>query len=152
MSEQPAFLEAATGTDVPALVALERRCQSHPWTAEHFLVEMKTEHARVLVLRAAPDRGLVAYCVIRVVADELHVLNLAVAPESRRRGFARRLLETALRLGERRGAPTALLEVRSGNREALALYASLGFAPLQVRKDYYREPPEDAVVLRRKRP
>jgi ribosomal-protein-alanine N-acetyltransferase len=89
--------------------------------------------------------------VLRLAADELEVMNLGVVPEHRRRGLARWLLGFGLELGARRGARRALLEVRRSNGPALALYASMGFSPLGVRRDYYDSPREDAVVLQRSR-
>jgi ribosomal-protein-alanine acetyltransferase len=89
----------------------------------------------------------VAYAVYRVVVDEMHILNVAVAPAWRRRGLARWLLRFALDRAGRAGAIRALLEVRDGNAEARALYADMGFVRLGLRRDYYREPVEDAVVL-----
>jgi ribosomal-protein-alanine N-acetyltransferase len=77
------------------------------------------------------------------------VLNLAVDPGARRRGYGRALLAAALRAGARAGASRALLEVRASNAEALALYAHFGFERIGVRRDYYREPLEDAFVLAR---
>ena len=75
-------------------------------------------------------------------------MNLAVAPEWRRRGLGRFLLRLARDLGARRGAREAWLEVRSGNRPALALYESLGFAEAGRRQGYYSRPREDALLLR----
>ena len=95
------------------------------------------------------ERGIRAYVVLRLAADELQVMNLGVVPEHRRQGLARWLMGFALELGARRGARRALLEVRRSNQPALALYASLGFVPLGVRPGYYQSPREDAVVLLR---
>jgi ribosomal-protein-alanine N-acetyltransferase len=81
--------------------------------------------------------------------DEMHILNVAVAPGWRRRGIGRWLLRFAMGKAARAGARRALLEVRAGNAEARALYADMGFARLGIRRDYYREPLEDAVVLAR---
>jgi [ribosomal protein S18]-alanine N-acetyltransferase len=89
----------------------------------------------------------VAYCVYQVVADEMHILDLAVRAERQRRGLARWLLEFALDQARRRGAARAFLEVRRSNQAALALYRSLGFRVLAERRLYYRDPGEDALVL-----
>jgi len=105
----------------------------------------------VFVLEGPPrpeeTAGICAYCAFRLVVDEMHVMNVAVAPKARRRGLARRLLRFALRRAAIAGARTAFLELRAGNREALALYESLGFRPLSRRRAYYRQPVEDALVL-----
>src|SRR4030095_17049032 len=91
--------------------------------------------------------GLRAWCAYRLAAGELEILNLAVAPGDRRLGLGRRLLEAALRRGATAGASRALLEVRASNDAARSLYSEFGFVSLGVRKDYYVEPREDALVL-----
>lgn len=149
------FLRRAVAADVPALAALEAACFTHPWTAAQVAEEVaQPAPSGVLLLegRAARSGGAIrAYCAFRVVLDEMLVMNVAVDPGQRRRGLARWLLGFALRQGARAGCRRALLEVRAGNREALALYTALGFERCGVRRDYYREPVEDAVVLSHER-
>ena len=158
MSEPPFLLETATPEDLPALIALERECFSHPWTPQGFRDAMADpSRGAVLVLRAPADqpgplRGVVGYCAYQVVLDELHIHNLAVLPQERGRGHARLLLLACLKEGVRRGADRALLEVRSGNREALALYRSCGFTTVGVRRGYYAQPADDALLLERRGP
>jgi ribosomal-protein-alanine N-acetyltransferase len=81
------------------------------------------------------------------VADELHVLNVAVAPEVRRRGVGTRLMSAALAYAEEKRVRIVLLEVRRSNRPALRLYRSLGFSVLGVRPRYYGDNDEDAVEM-----
>jgi ribosomal-protein-alanine N-acetyltransferase len=140
---------------VPALAALEAACFTHPWTPEQVHDEVaRVPPDMVLVLEgpAAPGgapAGIRAYCSFRLVVDEMHVMNVAVDPGYRRQGLARRLLVLAMARAARAGARRVLLELRTGNREALALYESLGFRSLGVRRGYYGEPTEDALVLAR---
>jgi ribosomal-protein-alanine N-acetyltransferase len=151
----PLWLGRATAEDPPALAALESECYSHPWTERQFREEVGYgPPGAVLVLRrpaVSVDRwrGIGAYCVYRLVLDEMHILNVAVAPVWRRRGVARWLLGFAIAQAARAGAGRALLEVRESNASARALYADLGFVHLGVRRDYYTEPVENAVVLAR---
>jgi ribosomal-protein-alanine N-acetyltransferase len=110
----------------------------------------------VLLLRAPflpgdPGRGIRAYCAFRLVVDELHVLNLAVASAERGKGHGRWLLQLALQVGAGRGARRALLEVRRSNEGALALYRSVGFEIVSIRRSYYESPREDALVLEKAR-
>jgi ribosomal-protein-alanine N-acetyltransferase len=154
MSLPPYMVELAEGADVEALAALERRCYTHPWTVRGFRDALRRgERGAVLVARAPrrsdPERGILGYCVIETVADEVHIHNLAVRPESRGDGLGRRLLELGLVMGERRGARTALLEVRESNRPAIELYRSMGFEPVAMRRNYYSQPQEDALVFRK---
>lgn len=148
------FLDAAVESDVAALVELERRSFSQPWSANSFRGEMRDpERGRVVLLREGAASGplggeVIAYCAFQVVVDELHILDLAVRPERRRQGWGRRLLARVLDLGERRGAHVALLEVRRSNWAALALYRDAGFEVGGTRRDYYTQPREDALLLR----
>jgi [ribosomal protein S18]-alanine N-acetyltransferase len=149
------LLRRAVLADVPALAALEAACFTHPWTPAQIHEEVaRVPPDMVLVLEGpgspgGAPAGIRAYCSFRLVVDEMHVMNMAVHPGYRRQGLARRLLAFAMARAARAGARRALLELRTGNREALALYASLGFRSLGVRREYYREPTEDALVLAR---
>ncbi len=147
------YLARATAEDLPALAELERLCFSHPWSPSQIAEELAASAGAggVLLLCAGdrPARAIRAFCAYRVVVDEMHVLDLAVDPGWRRRGLARFLLRAAMRRAARAGARLALLEVRAGNRAALALYERLGFLRRGLRRDYYRQPVEDAVLLTR---
>ena len=92
--------------------------------------------------------GMVGYLIGREVAGSGEVLNLAVAPEYRRRGIAGALLESGLASFRRRRVDEVFLEVRESNRSAQALYLSRGFRAVGQRAAYYRNPKEDALVLR----
>jgi len=156
MTAPPCALEAASGEDVPALLALERLCFSQPWTARNFRDAMADpERGLLLVLRGPfarddPGRGVLAYCSFQTVLDELHIHNLAVYPAVQGRGLGRRLLQLVLDLGARRGAERALLEVRQSNWAAQRLYRSLGFQGVSVRRGYYTQPSEDALILEKR--
>ena len=147
-------LEAATLDDLDALIALERACHTHPWSPRGLRDALAPGSARrgILVLREAwdasrDDRGVLAYCALEVVADELHIHNLAVAPAARRRGLAARLLRLVLGIAAAQGARTAHLEVRRGNAAARGLYRAAGFREEGVRPAYYSSPTEDAILL-----
>ncbi len=147
------YLAQATVEDLPALAELERLCFTHPWSPSQIAQELAPGGGAGGVLAlcsgSRPRRTVRAFCAYRVVLEEMHVLDLAVAPAWRRRGLARFLLRVAMRRAARAGARRALLEVRAGNREALALYEKLGFARRGARRDYYSQPVEDAVLLER---
>jgi ribosomal-protein-alanine N-acetyltransferase len=149
LTEGGLWLERATPGDVEALATLETACHSHPWTSEQIRREVAYgPPGAVLILRGrGPGGGIRAFCAYRVVADEMHILDVAVAPQVRRRGLARWLLRVSMRMAGRHGARRALLEVREGNAEARALYKSLGFESLGRRRAYYTQPREDALLL-----
>lgn len=147
-------IEAGAPGDLQAVLELERASQSHPWTAAGFgaaLAGRDGERALLLCeyrrLGLLVERRLLGYCVLRRAAGELEIHNVAVAPEARRRGLARRLLGVVLAWAARAGAERALLEVRAGNAPAQALYEGLGFREVGRRPGYYSQPADDALVL-----
>jgi ribosomal-protein-alanine N-acetyltransferase len=147
-------VERAEADDLPVMLEIERASYSHPWTPRNFEGELRSEHGVFLVLREAAaahdqDRGVRAYCAFRVVAGEMHLMNLTVGSDQRRRGTGRFLLGLVLDLGKRRGASACFLEVRESNAAALGLYRTAGFEEAGRRKGYYRQPREDALLLRR---
>jgi ribosomal-protein-alanine N-acetyltransferase len=145
-------VEAAAPLDLPALLEIERASYSHPWTRRNFEGELGVSSGLFVVVREAAlagagDRGLRAYCAFRIAADEMHLMNLTVAPPAQGRGLGRFLLGLVLDLAARRGCRTALLEVREGNARALGLYRTAGFSLQGRRPAYYSHPREDALLL-----
>jgi ribosomal-protein-alanine N-acetyltransferase len=151
MSRPACFLDRANPEDVPALLELERRSFSHPWTVRHFREALTDERTDVLVLRGRQGAAtaIVGYCIVQTVVDEAHIHDLAVHEDLRRQGLARWLLGVTLGRAAREGARRAYLEVRQSNWPAVRLYRSLGFEVVSVRRDYYERPSEDALVLRK---
>ena len=141
--------------DLDAVVALEQLSFAEPWTRKMFLGELRgNTFATNLVARVegsegngTPDGLLLGYVMFWVVFEELHIMNLAVRPELRRRGIGKELVRQALSRGLTQGIRTALLEVRSSNIAAQALYESLGFKRSGLRRGYYERPHEDAVIM-----
>ncbi len=147
-------VEAGAPGDLQAVLELERASQSHPWTAAGFgaaLAGRDGERALLLCeyrrLGLLVERRVLGYCVLRRAAGEVEIHNVAVAPEVRRRGLARRLLGVVLAWAARAAAERALLEVRAGNAPAQALYEGLGFREVGRRPGYYSQPADDALVL-----
>ena len=133
--------------DVAAVEALQRQTFSNPWGAEAIRWELEnTDVARLYVMHDEAGQ-LVAYCACWMIFDELHINSLAVDVTRRRQGLARQLLNYVLAEAARAGASSATLEVRSSNIAARGLYEGMGFAVEGLRRDYYQEPREDAVIL-----
>jgi ribosomal-protein-alanine N-acetyltransferase len=130
---------------VEAVVALERLCFSSPWTAEQFNLAFKQEVFHVFGLRTGGR--LAAYVAFYHAADQMEILNLAVHPDLRRCGFAKRLLGLTLQIARKMGILTATLEVRQTNEAAQQLYKVFGFVQVGRRKEYYPDTREDALVL-----
>jgi ribosomal-protein-alanine acetyltransferase len=144
--DAPYRIRSAVPADAKALLAIERRTFTDPWTEASFQEALSSAWTFGLV--AETGRGTVGYLIGREVAGSGEVLNLAVAPESRRRGVAGALLEAGLATFRRRKVDEVFLEVRESNRSAQALYLSRGFRAVGQRAAYYRNPKEDALVLR----
>lgn len=132
--------------DLEGILAVDQATFERPWTREMYEWEARhSDVARFYVARH--DGGVIAYLAGWVIFDELHINNLAVTPAWRRRGVAGTLLTHVLQAAAREGAVRATLEVRRSNEPARRLYERFGFAFAGVRKDYYRQPVEDALVL-----
>lgn len=141
-------LRPATIADVHGMAAIELAAFSDPWPASSFAEMLPMAHAR---MRVAIDVGgkLVGYCILISAADEGEIANIAVSPSERRRGIGALLLDDALAAAGLLGVRQLFLEVRTSNAAARALYASRGFEQVGRRIAYYRDPLEDALVLRR---
>lgn len=148
MAPEPRIhLQKMTDREIDAIAALERVCFSTPWSRRSFALAVADPAACNYVLFW--DQRLAGYVVTFRRAEAFLIANLAVAPKFRRRGLARILLRKAMEEGELSGATFAVLDVRQSNREAIALYKSFGFKPVDRRKDYYALPREDALVMGR---
>lgn len=138
--------------DLLEVVEIEESSGLSRWGWDSYNAELSRPESIMLVARRpqpdAAGRRLVGFVAARVNADELHINNIGVRVEARRLGLGGALLLAALRAGRRLGAECALLEVRAGNLPAQALYRSRGFEAVGRRRNYYREPPEDALVMR----
>jgi ribosomal-protein-alanine N-acetyltransferase len=144
--DAPYRIRSAVPADAAGLVAIERRAFSDPWSEASFREALVSPWTFGLL--AETGRGMAGYLVGREVAGTGEVLNLAVAPEFRRRGIGGALLEAGLAAFRRRNVDEVFLEVRESNISAQALYVGHGFRPVGQRAAYYRNPREDALVLR----
>ena len=118
-----------------------------PWTREMFLQELRQKDELSYSVVAVVDGRVIAYALNWFVADEVHIVNLAVHPQWRRRGVARYLMREVFDCASRRGMVIATLEVRFHNQAAIGLYQSMGFRQVAIRKNYYADNGEDALVM-----
>jgi ribosomal-protein-alanine N-acetyltransferase len=131
--------------DLPAVCAIELRTFSDPWPASFFAGELRMPLAYA---RIAERGGRVAgYCVAWLGEGGGHLGNLAVAPEERRKGVARVLVHDLLEEARRRGVESLTLEVRASNDPGQALYRAHGFRLAGLRRGYYRDTGEDALLM-----
>jgi ribosomal-protein-alanine N-acetyltransferase len=148
-------IEPMTEHDLLEVVEIEETTGLSQWGWDAYRTELEKPEAIMLVARrnvadAQTGRRLGGYIAARMNADELHVNNIGVWPESRRRGVGGALLGAALDVAEKGGAVEAVLEVRASNHPALQLYERFGFAVVGRRRNYYREPSEDAKIMTRR--
>jgi [ribosomal protein S18]-alanine N-acetyltransferase len=134
-------------SDLDAILAIEAASFTSPWTREMYLAELDNVGVSFCYMARDGEGNVLGFCSFWRVLDELHINNLAVAPEYRRRGVATALLMFVLSEAEKLGARRATLEVRRSNEPARHLYERLGFSAAGVRRAYYSNPVEDAIVL-----
>jgi len=140
------MIELATAADLDAIEDIERHSFPRPWTRTAFEAELARDHARIWVAR--DDRGTaIAFLVAWIVVGELHVHSIAAHPDRRRTGVGTGLLAHALATARGEGCTAATLEVRRGNRPAIALYEGAGFRTVTIRAGYYQDNQEDALVM-----
>ena len=132
--------------DIPAVHAIERASFPVPWPSYAFRQELETNRlAHYLVARAGEE--VVAYGGIWMMVDEAHITTFAVLPDWRRQRIGARLLLSLMELADRLGARQATLEVRFSNLAARRLYEAFGFRPVGIRKRYYSDNAEDALIM-----
>ena len=135
-----------TAADAPALARLEAACFSEPWSEAGLLAELENPLSSLWGIDG--PEGVVAYGGWQNVVGEGYILNIGVLPSHRRKGYGEAILRAML--SEAEGTADFLtLEVRAGNAAAIALYEKLGFTPVGRRKDFYRDPVEDALLMTR---
>ena len=135
-----------TGDHVDEVAELERICFTTPWSRNMLVEELENDCAAFLV--ALDDQGRVAgYAGLLVVLDEGYITNVAVRPECRRQGVAKKLLQVFLDFAQAHRLAFLTLEVRASNYGAIALYGSRGFRSAGRRKNYYEHPKEDAIIM-----
>jgi [ribosomal protein S18]-alanine N-acetyltransferase len=144
-------IERMTEHDLLEVVEIEEMSGLSRWGWSAYHSELKnSDRGLMLILRVKTVAGkqVAAFLVSRLVADELHVNNIAVRDGFLRRGFGSALLKRVLEVGKEVGARIAVLEVRDSNKTAQALYASCGFRVVGRRSEYYADPQEDALIMR----
>ena len=135
--------------DAAAVAELEQLCFAVPWSRESIIRDL-TENELAEYIVAELDGRIVGYVGLWVVVVEVHINNVAVSPAFRRRHIAAALIEAVLRFAENAGVKGFTLEVRAGNEPARRLYEKFGFQQAGVRKGYYEDNGEDAVIMWRR--
>jgi len=140
-------IRPAVQSDAHQMAALDAATASRPWRLEDFAAQgaQPGSLGAVAILSSGETAGFI---LCRCAADEIEIYRMAVDARCRRRGIGERLLRDTLEQARVRGITSAHLEVASSNRAAIELYRKLGFQQSYVRKNYYAESRDDAVVMR----
>lgn len=148
MGEEPlneTSVEEMTTDDIPEVAGIERLSFTMPWSETSFYNEVKRPGSVSKVMRR--EEKIAGYICASRVMDEGHILTLAVRPEFRRRGIAAALIGDIIRNLREEGCRAIFLEVRSSNEAARRVYEKFNFRLFGLRKDYYKSPTEDAVMM-----
>lgn len=144
-------IEPMTPEDLDSVMAIENLSFSSPWPRSSFVHELKLDGLSYNLVIRYPNsgfpRGVAGYVCFWHVVDEVHITNLAVHPDLRRHGLGRSLIREVRRFAAAHEARRLLLEVRRSNVPAQNLYRGLGFSPIGVRRGYYEDTREDALVM-----
>ena len=134
--------------DANLLALCEKECfPTDAWSEKMFAQNLKNPSCRVYILYNIQLTKIIAFGVIYVCVDEADLANIAVIPECRRGGTGRSLLDRMMRDAREMGVLRTFLEVRESNIPARALYSSYGFAEIGIRRNYYKDPRENAVLM-----
>ena len=141
------IIEQMKSCHVAQVAALEKLCFSEPWSEKSVASELENKLAFWLV--AADGDTVAGYVGSQTVCEETDMMNVAVHPDYRRQGIAEMLILSLVENLKEQGSHSLTLEVRASNVPAIALYEKLGFSEVGRRKNYYRNPKEDALILRK---
>jgi ribosomal-protein-alanine N-acetyltransferase len=154
-SELTVSLRRMSEHDLLEVVDLEKLSGLSPWGWDAYHKELQSTEESIMLVAHDPlsagaaggPQAIIGFIVARLIANELHINNVAVRPEFRRSGTGEKLLSAVLSWAEARGSEQAVLEVRAGNSAAQALYARCGFTVIGRRRRYYAAPVEDALLM-----
>ncbi len=139
-------IEVMKMQDLDEVMEVEHRCFTTPWSRYSFTHELKdNQFSHYLIARHLGK--IIGYAGMWIVLDEAHVTNVGVLPEYRGEGIGELLMRSLIAMAKNRGAKKMTLEVRKNNYVAQNLYSKLGFEPVGIRRGYYLDDREDAVIM-----
>lgn len=132
---------------VPQIAALEKMCFSDPWSEKSIASELDNKLSLWLV--AEEEGRVLGYVGSQTVLGETDMMNIATHPDHRKQGIATDLIVGLIDALAKRGSHSLMLEVRNSNESAISVYKKLNFVEVGRRKNYYRNPREDALIMRK---
>lgn len=136
-----------TAADIDGVLKIEQESFSLPWTRDAFVQEMTTNLHAYYIVAEDQDQRIVGFCGMWLVMDESHITNVAVTEQVKGQGIGKGLMREAIRVAKEHGAVLMTLEVRVSNTIAQNLYRKLDFQNGGIRKGYYSDNLEDALVM-----
>lgn len=131
---------------IPVIARLEQLCFSEPWTEQGLIAELSSKTAHFYA--ALTSQGeVIGYAGAHLVLDEGYIANIAVFPQYRGQGIAQALIKTLQGLGDTQPLSFLTLEVRESNLPAIGLYKKMGFEAVGLRKNFYSQPTENALIM-----
>ena len=143
------IVRQAEEKDIKPMAEMDILCFSAPWSEVSFEKEIKENHLALYIVAEIGER-MVGYAGLWCIVDEGHITNVAVHPDFRRRGIGEALVSVLLEYTVKKGILSHTLEVRASNEAAISLYTKFGFQPAGLRKNYYEDNGEDAIIMWRK--
>lgn len=140
------IVRQAEERDIKPMAEMDILCFSAPWSEASFEKEIKENHLAFYIV-AEIGGVMVGYAGLWCIVDEGHITNVAVHPDYRRRGIGEALVSVLLKHTTGNGILSHTLEVRASNEPAIALYRKFGFEPAGLRKNYYEDNGEDAIIM-----
>lgn len=131
--------------NIAEIIELEKKCFTTPWTKNMFLSELHNENTLLYILME--KKSVVGYISLFKVLDEMHINNIAVDPDLQKRGYASIIMNKSIRIAKKLSITYITLEVRVSNIPAINLYKKYGFETVGARKNYYKIPNEDALIM-----
>lgn len=142
------ILRDMTEADLERVLRIEREVHAHPWTLGNFSDALRSKYQCKVY---ESEETILGYAVLMLAVDEAELLDIAIAAQHQRHGRGRKLLDEMMVLARRCGMRRMVLEVRTSNAAAIALYRNAGFANIGLRRDYYPAETgrEDAILMGR---
>ncbi|XPV77893.1 MAG: ribosomal protein S18-alanine N-acetyltransferase [Desulfovibrio sp.] len=137
------FLEVE---DIPDIMKLEQQCFAYHWSDEQYMLGLQKGAFKIIGLHYKAE--LVGYLAFSMIVDEMEILNIGVNPEFRRKGIGALLMKGLLQICKENGIDKGFLDVKVSNSAAICLYEKFGFAKIGLRKRYYPDTKEDALLYR----
>lgn len=140
------IVRLAEERDIIPMAEMDILCFSAPWSEESFRKEITDNHLAFYIVAEISGR-MVGYAGLWGIVDEGHITNVAVHPDFRRKGIGEALITVLLSHTRENGILSHTLEVRASNDAAISLYLKFGFVPAGLRKNYYEDNGEDAIIM-----